>query len=186
MCKLCEINPVYEFTNKRKLCKSCFVRWFEKKFLYTIRKFRMVSMGDKIGYVYSESFRGLVLESLLKMYSEKGNVTLIKYTGKQKINKLALFETSDSIAYSIINSVINFRLKIKDFDNFSPVNKKVIKPLYLFLDKEVLLYAKLKGLRFVKNNMKEDKIISFVNNLETKHPEVKRAVINSYLELFEK
>ena len=46
MCKLCKTKPVYEFTNQRKLCKACFIHWFEKKFLYTIRKFNMIRFGN--------------------------------------------------------------------------------------------------------------------------------------------
>jgi len=184
MCKQCELKPVYEFTNKRKVCGNCFVNWFERKFLYTIRKFKMLQQGDVVGYVYSDNFKEVVLEILLKMYSEKGNVELVKYTGKQKTDKIALSETSDSITYSLISGLINYKFKINDFKNFLPKNKKVIKPMYLFLDKEVLLYAKLKKLKFINRELKEDKIILFVNDLEKKHPEVKRAVANSSLKLF--
>jgi len=64
----------------------------------------------------------------------------------------------------------------------------VIKPLYLFLDEEVLLYAKLKKLKFKKEikgkKTKKDKISNFIDDLEVKHPEIKHAIINSYLELY--
>ena len=62
---------VYEFTNKRKLTKREFIRWFEKKFLYTIRKFQMIKKNDIVGYEKKSDFRGIVLESLLKMFAEK-------------------------------------------------------------------------------------------------------------------
>ena len=61
---------------------------------------------------------------------------------------------------------------------------KTIKPLYLFLDKEVFLYAKLKGLKFKDVSKKKNKLDDFIDDLEKKHPELKHSVVNSYLEMF--
>ena len=59
----------------------------------------------------------------------------------------------------------------------------------MFLDKEVLLYAKLrklapKGVPSVKEDLNtegKDKISLFIDELEKKHPEVKQAVVGSWL-----
>ena len=180
MCKLCETNSVYEFTNKRKLCKSCFIRWFEKKFLYTIRKFKMISRGEIVSYSNSNSFRDVVLNSLLKMYSEKGIAKIVK----SKAEKIALSSTVDSEAKEIINIIIKGDADKLNNKPVVKVNRKIIiKPLYLFLDKEILLYAKLKGLKFEKIKEKKDKIELFIEDLEKKHPEIKHSIVNSYLEL---
>ena len=118
--------------------------------------------------------------------------------------------TTDTEAIKITQIII--KGKEKQLDELAPVYKKTIKPLFLFLDKEVLLYAKLMNLKFKnkpfknvplkkvpKQNMaervskpkfnlekkeKEDKITRFVNHLEKKHPEIKNSIISSYLELF--
>ncbi len=250
MCKQCEANPVYKFTNKRELCKNCFIHWFQKKFLYTIRKFKMISKGDVILFKNTRSFRDVVLDDLLKIYSERGIVEIIKirsqkliatnrtksrfsteellshknYSGDNLIlndiissskksrakrdnfpTKIAISSTTDSEANEIIHILIKgsvSKLKQSPVENID--GKIIIKPLYLFLDKEVLLYAKLKKLKF--RNIKEkntenkkfsvlktskgyqevskDKINLFLDDLEKKHPEVKQSVISSYLELF--
>jgi hypothetical protein len=52
------------------------------------------------------------------------------------------------------------------------------------LDEEILLYAKLKKLKFEKYKVKKDKIREFEDEFEKKHPEVKRAIVNSLLELY--
>ena len=78
VCKQCEKNPVYEFTNKRKLCKQCFVRYFHKKFLYIIRKFGMVRQSDVVQYKNDGGFRGVGLDEMLKMFSERAHVKLVK------------------------------------------------------------------------------------------------------------
>jgi len=194
MCKLCKIKPVYEFTNKRKVCKTCFIHWFEKKVLYTIRKFKMTSKGDLIGYKKEGDIRGVVLEEVMKMISKKGFIGIVKLsprahpTSQKETNKIAISSTIDSESEKIIHELIEG--KSDNLEEVVPVDGKIIKPLYLFLDKEVLLYAKLKGLKFHKFSLtsptkqakqKKDKISEFIESLEKKHPEVKRAIVKGLL-----
>jgi len=185
MCKICETKPVYEFTNQRKVCKNCFIRWFQKKVLYTIKKFKMIKKGDVIGYVCGGDFRGVVLEDVLKWYEEKAPVEIVGLRGSpsnfpkipKEVSKLAISNDINVISKKIIDSIIKkdvSKLKIR------PVEARTIRPLYLFLDKEVLIYAKLRKLKFKKAKDKKQ----LVDELEIKHPEVKRAVVNSYLELY--
>jgi len=181
MCKLCETHPVYEFTNQRKVCKTCFIHWFEKKVLYTIRKFEMIKPGDAIGYENQSDFRSVVLEEILKSFSKKANIKLVKLPSKKKINKIAIPSTIDSESDKIVKELING--KAKNLDKAKPVYKNFIKPLYLFLDKEVLLYAELKQLKFSKQKKDKDKISEFINDLEKKHPEIKWAIINGFEEV---
>ena len=197
MCKQCEQNPVYEFTNQRKLCKKCFVRYFQKKVLYTIRKFNMIKKDDVVGYCKSNYLKGIVLEDILEMVEEKCFVeikklpstkdTMTQTARKLKVNKIALPATIDLTSYEVVNDIINGNFE-DSIENEFPVEKlgkksKIIKPLYLFLDREVLLYAKIKKLKFKKTSIKLDKISKFIDELEKTHPEVKRAIVNSYLKL---
>lgn len=215
MCNQCKTKPVYEFTNKRKLCARCFIRWFDKKVLYTIRKFKMVKMSDVINYSKKKDFRSVVLENVLEMFSEKSGVeirslrsqingseqTLLSSSqkktvkGKNFINsldksraqrgnlKLAVPTTIDLTANEIVNTLI--KGKSKNLERFRPLVSKEIKPLYLFLDEEVLLYAKIKKLKHDKVKKKKTKISDFIDDLEQKHPEIKRAIVNGYLGLVE-
>jgi len=95
--------------------------------------------------------------------------------------KIAIPETSESEAKEIINEIIKSKI---DEKKHKPVVGNVIKPLYLFLDCEVLLYAKLKGLRFKEINKKGDNIDKFILEMGKKHPELYHAIVNSYLELY--
>jgi len=104
----------------------------------------------------------------------------VNINGRGKFfNKIALNLTTDQEAGEIINNLINGKLNNKNL----PVEGKIIKPFYLFLDEEVLLYAKLRKLKFKIENPKKGKITDFLNEMEKKHPEVKRAIVNSYLAL---
>jgi len=266
MCQQCQTKPVYEFTNKRKVCGNCFVKWFQKKVFYTIRKFSMLKKGDVVGYSKKNDFRSVVLENVLEMLgenkiikiaklpsrlylqiydssinAEKGfsaNKISMKKSGEAdfvvinnrakrgQINKLATPLTTDLISYKIIKEII--KGNSKNLKDTMPVNGKIISPLYLFLDKEILLYAKLKKLKFkrlsllnsqstnsksgfpnllekgfsankismkksgeadfvvINNRAKRgktnlDKISTFIDKLEKKHPEIKRAIVNGYL-----
>ena len=193
MCKQCETSPVYEFTNKRKLCKICFIKYFQKKSLYAIRKFRMMKTGDIIGYYDKKDFRSIVLKEILELFSKKSHIEIVRLPNG-KANKIAVSFTLDLESDEIVKEIIN--KSSADLKDVAPVKDNIIKPLYLFLDEEVLLYAKLRNLKFQKTKerqtrslknrqavLKKDKITGFVNELEKKHPEIKRAIVNSYLKI---
>ena len=184
MCRQCELKPVYEFTNKRKLCSRCFVNWFEKKFFYIIRKFKLIRQGDVVEYKSGNGFRDAVLEELLKKFSKKAMIEVVK--NSSKATKIALTSTIDSEADGIIHELIKGNANLKRAAPIQKIKGKIfIKPLYLFLDQEVLLYAKMKRLKFKEKSEHQDKISKFIDTLEEEHPEVKRAVVNSYLEMYE-
>jgi hypothetical protein len=134
----------------------------------------MAKKGDVIGYKPGKTFRNVVLEEALRFYESRAPVRVVKGMGKG-VNKVAIPITTDQVANDVINNVINAKLSKENL----PVKGKVIKPLYLFLDKEVLLYAKLKGLKFNKVKAKR----GLLEDLEKKHPEVKQAIVSAYLKL---
>ena len=135
----------------------------------------MIKKNEIIGYKKESDFRSVVLEDVLKMFSEKAPVELVKLPSKRKFNKIAIASTTDLEADKIIHFLIRGGKKLE-----SAVEGKIIKPLYLFLDKEVLLYAKLKKLKF-KRIKEKNKISLFIDELEKTHPEVKQAVVGSLL-----
>lgn len=182
MCHECSTKPVYEFTNKRKVCARCFIRYFQKKVFYINRKFELIKRGDVVGYKNSGNFRDVVLEDVLRFFSERAGVEIIDTIKSKKYNKLAVSDTINVNSDKIIETIFNKNLsKIK---NINPAEKNTINPLYLFTDEEVLLYAKLRGLKF-KVNKKNDKnnLIKFVDALEKKHPELRRAIVSGWLGL---
>jgi tRNA(Ile)-lysidine synthase TilS/MesJ len=143
----------------------------------------MISRGDVISYRGGDNFRDVVLEEILKNLENKLIIKIVKTSGTEKrFTKFALTTTIDSTACEIVRKLI--KEKIKNLKGLAPVNKNSIKILYLFLDKEVLLYAKLKKLKYNKINPKEDSINLFIDELEKKHPEVKRAIVNNYLSFY--
>jgi len=179
------MNYVYEFTNKRKVTKKEFIHWFEKKFLYTLRKFNMTEKGDLIVVENKGDFRGVVLKHLMTMFAEKAPVKIAE-SGKgkcRKYTKIAVTATTDTEAERITNILVKGNADA--LNELKPANNKVIKPLFLFLDKEVILYAKLMGLKFKAVKERKDRLSVFVNDMEKKHPEIKHSIVKSFLELYQ-
>jgi tRNA(Ile)-lysidine synthase TilS/MesJ len=149
----------------------------------------MAKQGDIIFYKPQNDFRSVVLEDVLKFFSEKSGAKLIKIDRMiNKPAKIAVPSTLDLEADKIVHAIIlenagTFSLKNKTLPIEKTGKKEIIKPLYLFLDEEILLYAGIRGLKFKKRTTKNDKLSSFISTLEKKHPEIKRAVINSWLRI---
>ncbi|MCK9595800.1 hypothetical protein M0R19_01290 [Candidatus Pacearchaeota archaeon] len=141
----------------------------------------MIKQKDIVGYNKGNDLKGIVLENILFFLSKKSGFQIVKLPNTTA-TKITVDSSIDSESEEIVNILIkgdSSKLK-QDL----PIEGKKIKPLYLFSDEEILLYAKIKNLKFKQEKKKENKISSFVNELEKKHPEVKRAVVNSLLELY--
>lgn len=186
MCHICEKNPVYELTNKRKFCKKCFCDYFEKKILKAIRKYSMLKDTKKI-VVLCKSVKGQIIFSVLKDICKKNGMSISKTSREismKKNEKIALEQSLDDEACLIIFEVIR---KKPQFGLIGPKINSCIKPLYFCLDKEIQLYAKIKGMGGKikvgeKGNLKS-RVIDFVNSMEKRHPEIKNAIVNSALEI---
>jgi hypothetical protein len=142
----------------------------------------MIKSGDVIGYNKKNDFKGIVLENMLDFFSKKSGIKVVKLPNKI-VNKTANDSSIDSESNEIVKTIIEGN--ITNLKKDLPIEKNIIKPLYLFSDEEILLYAKIKGLKFKEERNKKNKIENFLNDFEKKHPEVKRAVVNSLLELYD-
>lgn len=142
----------------------------------------MIKHGDVVGFRDNGGFRDAVLRDVLGFFSEKSGTEIVNVNKTKKYTKLAVSDTINMNSDKIVHEI--FDGDLRKTKGINPIDGNIIKPLYLFLDEEVLLYAKLRGLKFkVNRDKKKDEIVSFVDALEKKHPELRRAVVNSYLGL---
>src|SRR3989344_6073372 len=87
MCKFCDINPVMILSSGRKLCKNCFIRYFEKKVFKTIRNYKLIEEGDNIVCAISGGKDSLTLLFLLnKIISKRRDIKLNIYSYKEEFN----------------------------------------------------------------------------------------------------
>jgi uncharacterized protein (TIGR00269 family) len=71
-CKNCIEKPVMNLTNNNiQLCRQHFIKYFEKKVLNTIRNYKLIEKGDKVGVAVSGGKDSLTLLSLLNVLKNK-------------------------------------------------------------------------------------------------------------------
>lgn len=71
-CKNCYKHPVIQLTNNNiKLCKSCFIKYFERKFMKALAKYEMIKTGDKVGVAVSSGKDSFSLLHLLNKFREQ-------------------------------------------------------------------------------------------------------------------
>ncbi|MBI2508068.1 TIGR00269 family protein [Candidatus Woesearchaeota archaeon] len=71
-CKRCKSNPVIQLPNSNiKLCKSCFIKYFERKVLNTIRKYNLINHKENIISALSGGKDSLSLLYLLNKIASK-------------------------------------------------------------------------------------------------------------------
>ncbi len=159
-CKLCKKNFVWKFTNKRTLCRDCFVKYFEKKVRGTIRKYKM-----PICSVRGTDLRVKVINNILgKLKNRKGKISE---------------ESLDDISNKILHIIMYGDGRI---EKMKPKNQ----PLYFLSNKEILLYAKIKKIRGkLKKNKdnKVEKIDKFIQEIEKRNPDVRHDIVNALLEV---
>jgi len=190
MCRQCALNPVYELTNKRKFCKNCFCRYFEKKVLHTIRKYLLLDNTKRV-FVICKTIKGKIILNILDKIAKKRGIEVIQsrsYPKTKKYERVAIEDCIDDEAFSIIFVMMG---KNPSFDFIGPKIKKgnliFIKPLYYCLDREIKLYAKINSIKgktkLPEKNPLKSRISDFIDFMEEKHPEIKNAIVNSMLEI---
>lgn len=187
-------EQVITLQNGSRLNKQQFVRYFESKVLYTIRKFDLL--------------KGI------KQRPQINELLKIKKIGAHIISK----ECLDDISILILENMMKTN-GTKDLKNFLPLiyqsKKKIIRPFYLMSKEEMVLYSKIKKLKYkldsinstslqniktksinkkkdnnlkIKQSTKEkstlrSELSSFLNELEKQQKNIKNSVVSSLLKI---
>jgi uncharacterized protein (TIGR00269 family) len=78
MCKRCKAKPVIKLPNSNiSLCKSCFIRYFERKVRKTIRQYSLFKKGDTIGVALSGGKDSLTILNILNTLAKQQRTTKI-------------------------------------------------------------------------------------------------------------
>lgn len=77
-CKNCDKKPVIKLISGKNLCKSCFIRYFEKKVLKTIKKYDLIGKKDRLLIAASGGKDSTVLMYILnKLFSDPKRMEVI-------------------------------------------------------------------------------------------------------------
>lgn len=137
----------------------------------------MIEKEEKVFISNSQDICNQVLKKRVEDYAQRGTIKIVKTKIRAKVLS---FKTADDFAKDVLYFLFNGNEK--DLIKISE-DKKEKNPLFLFLKKEVVLYAKLKG---IKGKIKKDsdKMTQLLNKMEKKHPEVKNAMMQSYIKYY--
>jgi tRNA(Ile)-lysidine synthase TilS/MesJ len=161
-------ETVFVLPNGIGLSSRQFCSYFEKKVLRTIKRFSLIS-----------NFRKENLKEVISALPEK----------EKKAGKFIILNDSlDDIASGVLDAVSS---DIKKLSKLTPgfrfKNKIFIRPFCLMEKREIELYAELKGMKIrdkrIRNLALDAPLI--LDKIEKKHPEIKHAVVNSFLQISE-
>lgn len=178
--------------------------YFQKKVKRTIKKFNMFGLNSTITVVINSRNSIALLYIMSKIAMErklnlsfdieslkKSNEKVVRQfcrhhnipLSKKKKGIIATSESSDEIAAMIIDEQMKKKMNMK---KALPIfgKPKIIRPLYLLTDKEIELFIKLKGMPLIEKKIYPD-TIKIINQLEKKHPEIKHAIVNSFIQIMD-
>lgn len=158
-------KSVYVLPNGKALDAKSFCRYFEKKVLYTVRKF---GMQREAKVKKSNPVNSNVL---MHLYEKFG------FAAKDS-KTIALDDSTDDIAASLLDSWFSGKTA-----RISPADGNKIRPFYLMTEKEIEIYASLKHIG--GKPKKKNRARQMLDEMEKKHPEVKRAIVQSWFQLLE-
>ena len=131
-CKFCKTKPVITLTNSNiNLCKSCFIKYFERKALKTIRQYELLKKGDHVVVAVSGGKDSLSVLNLLNKLKDKMKLTItallidegIKNYRDKSIEDAKKFCKEKKIKLEIASYKKNFG---KTLDDMKKKNKNTI------------------------------------------------------------
>ena len=154
------------------LCKVCYLRHIEEKFLRFITKNRLIYQDKKYAFVYDPNMDKIKLFLLEKLFTKFGirkfKIFSTKFTGdyKKYLKQLA----KELKGYSIIlPNTVDFECVLalknlveeKEFGNYffpKMVLDKVefVKPFQVFKDEDLKQYSEIKNVMFKKTKVPKD------------------------------
>jgi len=116
-CKNCSLKPVYKTLNDRSLCRKCFIKYFEKKVLRTIRLYGLIEKDDVVVCGFSggkDSATNLyMLNNLLKRYGKQPIALAIDEGIKGYRNKTLDDAKKFCKKYKIPLKIVSFKKEFK-------------------------------------------------------------------------
>jgi len=162
-----KLDTIWCFTNGIELNEKEFLSYIEKKVFKTIRRSKMFENQylRKIPISASESLNTKVLNHILeKKFS-------VKFSSKPLFSSENLSDVSEK----------NF-LKVLDGKFKREKTAEKIRPLYLNSDKEIQLYAKLKGIKGTSKK-RDKRIQALFSKFIVKNPDLEHNIVNAFKQL---
>ena len=163
-------EKIYLLSCGKWLDRRGFIKYFERKILYTLRKYRMLD-GNIV--IKDKTWKTQVLKYFINKIPKRSE-------SKNKV--MALADSTDDIAVKVFE--VFMKGKYQELKSLTPKfkkgNKTFVRPFYFMLDKEIELYAKLKNIKMKKIKVDND-VRRWLDDYEQKHLELKNSIVSSLL-----
>jgi hypothetical protein len=158
---------VWEFTNKKKLTKSEFLRYVDRKVFKNIRKYGMLSEVDSLTVEDNDLLSTLVLKHILEK----------KFSVSHSSNPVFLSDNLSFCAEVVMNNILR-----GDFSGPLPSDGK-FRPLYFLSDAEIELYARLVG---ISGSLRErdSRVQDLFEKFIRKNPNLEINIVNALSQLY--
>lgn len=125
-CKLCEEKPVYKTLTNIKLCKNCFIKYFEKKVFKTISKYQLLKPHEKVAVAVSGGKDSITTLFLLNKFKQKLPFQLYGIAIDEGIEGYRENTLRDLEKFSKENEIEIKYTSFKEFCNYTldEINKK--------------------------------------------------------------
>jgi hypothetical protein len=158
-CYLCKRGGNIKLQKGRDICSDCFVRLIEKRVRKYVRLNKLFKRND-----------GLVVKDAIDRYFISNLDLPVNFVKKGK--KVVLWSMDDEVNEFVSGLFSGKKVK----------KTKDIRLLKVVTDKELLLFAKIKGLKF-KANKKNNDVQKFLDAIEKKHGNIKYNLLKNIEEL---
>ncbi len=173
-----------------RLCDGCFLKLIEKRVRKEVRLRKLFSRKDHILILNDKTKESLVSQYLLRSILKHLPVTFLVFEVENRFNisekKLKTIVKTDAVnkivlPWSLEDEVEYFLSKMFGKLEFEKPKKPLrIKLLRNVSDKEIEIFAKIKGFKYKKSKPYNKDIREMLNKLEKKHPEIKFSVLKSF------
>ena len=154
---------VWRFTNKRELTKKEFLNYLERKVYRTIRKYGMLPAGGVVKVERGKSLNCVVLREILSKKFQ------LKFSSKPDFS----CDNLSAIAERVLENVLKGEIVVPQ-----PFEDGVGFPLYFVSDKEIEVYARLKGLKGAERK-KNKKVRALIDKFIGKNPDVELNIVKA-------
>lgn len=156
-------KTIWQFTNQRKLTAPEFIDYFERKVFRTIRKYNMLPKSKVVNLKKSSDINAKVLKHVIEKKFK------IKFSANPDFSSENLSQAAEDTFKNILKG---------KFTGPKPDNK----PLYFLSDKEIELYAKLRGVKGAKRKP-DKKIQELFEKFLAKNPDLEHNVVGALAQL---
>ncbi len=182
LCLKCQKKESNPETHLSSLCNGCFLEQIEKRVRKELRKSNWIRKNDKVLLIINENKESFVTEYLFNSILKNFPINVEKEKTETIASKLDRYDRI-VIPWNMDDEATLFLNEIFENESYDNVPDKVVKLLRNVSDKEVGLFAKLKGFPVeepIKTNLERA-----MDKLEKKYPGSKFALIKAKKQLKE-